>query len=178
MRIGFNAQTHEVINQNSFETAICLDHTTVQEEDLNKLPKHLEAWQDTAAAPNNQGQGSICLSLEAQGYALLGSCSALYQHAGSLCSRLYSSHLGWDSGQDASQQGLQVGNWGHRNPKAREAYWSGEVDEILGTAQYISQESEGCSPDPSTCLTCVQAQRGDSWESECSIQFCPGMVDC
>jgi phosphate starvation-inducible protein PhoH len=54
-RIGINAQMHDVINHNGFETI--LDLATVQEEDLNKLPKHLEAWRDAAAAaPNHQVQ--------------------------------------------------------------------------------------------------------------------------
>jgi hypothetical protein len=40
------------INENGFETI--LDLATVQDEDLDKLPKHLEAWRDPAAGPNNQ----------------------------------------------------------------------------------------------------------------------------
>ena len=51
-RIGFNARTHAVINENGFETI--LDLATVQEDDLNRLPKHLEAWRDPEAGPNNQ----------------------------------------------------------------------------------------------------------------------------
>jgi hypothetical protein len=42
-----------MINQNGFKTILDLA-TVVQEEDLDKLPKHLEAWRDAAAAPNHQ----------------------------------------------------------------------------------------------------------------------------
>jgi hypothetical protein len=51
-RIGFNARTHAAINKNGFETI--LDLATVQEDDLDHLPKHLEAWRDPEAGPNNQ----------------------------------------------------------------------------------------------------------------------------
>jgi hypothetical protein len=51
-RIGFSAQMRDAINQNGFETL--LDLVTVQEEDLDKLPKHLEVWRDAAAAPDHQ----------------------------------------------------------------------------------------------------------------------------
>jgi hypothetical protein len=51
-RIGFNVATRTAIAENGFETI--LDLATVQEEDLDKLPKHLEAWRDPAAAPNLQ----------------------------------------------------------------------------------------------------------------------------
>jgi hypothetical protein len=51
-RIGFNAATRAAIVENGFETI--LDLATVQDEDLDKLPKHLEAWRDPAAAPNLQ----------------------------------------------------------------------------------------------------------------------------
>lgn len=35
----------------------------MQEEDLDKLPKHLKAWRDAAAAPNYQF-GIPCISLK------------------------------------------------------------------------------------------------------------------
>jgi hypothetical protein len=52
-RFGFNAET-------------ILDLDTVQEEDLDKLPKHLKAcWRDTAAAPpNNQVRVPPFISLK------------------------------------------------------------------------------------------------------------------
>ena len=50
--IGINAQTRATINENGFETI--LDLATVQEEDRNRLPKHLEEWRDAAAGHNNQ----------------------------------------------------------------------------------------------------------------------------
>mgnify|MGYP003396396099 FL=1 len=50
--IGINAPTRAVINENGFETII--DLSTVQEDDLDHLPKHLEAWRDPTAGPNNQ----------------------------------------------------------------------------------------------------------------------------
>lgn len=51
-RIGINAPTRTAINENGFETII--DLATVQEDDLDRLPKHLEAWRNPAAGPNNQ----------------------------------------------------------------------------------------------------------------------------
>jgi hypothetical protein len=51
-RIGFNAPTRTAIFENGFETI--LDLANVQEDDLDRLPKHLEAWRDPAAAPNQQ----------------------------------------------------------------------------------------------------------------------------
>jgi hypothetical protein len=51
-RIGINAPTRAAINENGFETII--DLSTVQEDDLDRLPKHLEAWRDPTAGPNNQ----------------------------------------------------------------------------------------------------------------------------
>jgi hypothetical protein len=51
-RIGINAPTRAAINENGFETI--MDLATVQEDDLDRLPKHLEAWKDPTAGPNNQ----------------------------------------------------------------------------------------------------------------------------
>ena len=51
-RIGFNAPTRTAIFENGFETI--LDLANVQEDDLDRLPKHLEAWRNPAAAPNQQ----------------------------------------------------------------------------------------------------------------------------
>ena len=51
-RIGFNQQTQLALNQNGFETI--MDLTTVHESDLDKLPKHLDAWRDSDAAPEDQ----------------------------------------------------------------------------------------------------------------------------
>ena len=48
-RIGINAATRAVIVENGFQTI--MDLVTVQDEDLDKLPKHLEAWRNPAAAP-------------------------------------------------------------------------------------------------------------------------------
>ena len=51
-RIGINAATRAAIVENGFQTI--LDLVTVQDDDLDKLPKHLEAWRDPVAAPNAQ----------------------------------------------------------------------------------------------------------------------------
>jgi hypothetical protein len=51
-RIGFNVATRNAINENGFETI--LDLATVQEEDLDRLPKHLEAWRIPEAGANQQ----------------------------------------------------------------------------------------------------------------------------
>ena len=51
-RIGINAATRNAINENGFTTV--KDLVSVQDEDLDKLPKHLEAWKDPTAAPNAQ----------------------------------------------------------------------------------------------------------------------------
>ena len=51
-RIGINNATRNAINENGFTTV--QDLISVQDEDLNKLPKHLEAWKDPTAPPNNQ----------------------------------------------------------------------------------------------------------------------------
>ena len=51
-RIGMNAATRNAIIDNGF--ASILDLATVQDEDLDKLPKHLDSWKDPAAAPNAQ----------------------------------------------------------------------------------------------------------------------------
>ena len=73
-QISFNAATHMVIFKNGFETI--LDLATVQEEDLDKLPKHLEAWRNPAAAPNQQ----VCIvfvslkKLKAMHYWVLTQC--------------------------------------------------------------------------------------------------------
>jgi hypothetical protein len=69
-RIGFNDPTQLALNQNGFETI--LDLTTVHESDLDKLPKHLDAWRDNNAAPPGPSQDPICFTQEAQGDALLG----------------------------------------------------------------------------------------------------------
>ena len=51
-RIGMNVATRNAIIDNGF--ASILDLATVQAEDLDKLPKHLDSWKDPAAAPNAQ----------------------------------------------------------------------------------------------------------------------------
>ena len=51
-RIGFNAAMRNAINENGFETI--LDLATVQEQDLDRLPKHLESWRIPDAAANQQ----------------------------------------------------------------------------------------------------------------------------
>ena len=51
-RIGINAATRNAINENGFTTV--RDLISVQSEDLDKLPKHLEAWKDPVAPPANQ----------------------------------------------------------------------------------------------------------------------------
>ena len=51
-RIGMNVATRNAIVDNGF--ASILDLATVQDEDLDKLPKHLDSWKDPAAAPNAQ----------------------------------------------------------------------------------------------------------------------------
>jgi hypothetical protein len=51
-RIGFNPATRTAISDNGFATI--LDLVTVQEEDLDKLPKHLKAWWNPAVAANQQ----------------------------------------------------------------------------------------------------------------------------
>jgi hypothetical protein len=51
-RIGINAATRAAIVENGFQTI--LDLVTVQDEDLDKLPKHLEAWRNPTAAPGAQ----------------------------------------------------------------------------------------------------------------------------
>jgi len=51
-RIGFNVATRNAINENGFETI--LDLATVQEQDLDRLPKHLESWRIPDAAANQQ----------------------------------------------------------------------------------------------------------------------------
>jgi len=47
-RIGFNDATINAINENGFETI--LDLITVEDEDLDRLPKHLESWRDLDVA--------------------------------------------------------------------------------------------------------------------------------
>lgn len=51
-RIGFNQNTQAAINQNGFN--VIADLTTVQEDNLDRLPKHLEAWRDPNAGPADQ----------------------------------------------------------------------------------------------------------------------------
>ena len=51
-RIGINNATRNAIVENGFMTI--LDLATVQDEDLDKLPKHLEAWKVPNAAPGAQ----------------------------------------------------------------------------------------------------------------------------
>lgn len=51
-RIGINVATRTAIAENGFATI--LDLATVQDEDLDKLPKHLEAWRVPNAPPNAQ----------------------------------------------------------------------------------------------------------------------------
>ena len=51
-RIGFNAQTRAAMVDNGFMTI--LDLASVQEADLDKLPKHFESWRIPNAAPNAQ----------------------------------------------------------------------------------------------------------------------------
>ncbi|KAI2502036.1 hypothetical protein MHU86_12439 [Fragilaria crotonensis] len=51
-RIGINPATRVAIAENGFVTI--LDLATVQDEDLDKLPKHLEAWRNPNAGPNAQ----------------------------------------------------------------------------------------------------------------------------
>ena len=51
-RIGINPATRVAIAENGFVTI--LDLATVQDEDLDKLAKHLEAWRNPNAAPNAQ----------------------------------------------------------------------------------------------------------------------------
>jgi hypothetical protein len=51
-RIGINAPTRVAIAENGFATIS--DLATVQDEDLDKLPKHLEAWRVPNAPPNAQ----------------------------------------------------------------------------------------------------------------------------
>jgi hypothetical protein len=51
-RIGFNANTRTALNENGFNEI--LDLISVQEEDLDRLPKHLESWRDAAALPAAQ----------------------------------------------------------------------------------------------------------------------------
>jgi hypothetical protein len=51
-RIGFNAQTQDAMNENGFLTI--LDLTTVEEDDLDRLPKHLESWRDPDDDPADQ----------------------------------------------------------------------------------------------------------------------------
>lgn len=50
-RIGFNAAMQDAINENGFLTI--LDLTTVEKDDLNHLPKHLESWRDPDKAPED-----------------------------------------------------------------------------------------------------------------------------
>lgn len=50
--IGINAAMRAAIVANGFQTI--LDLATVQDEDLDKLPKDVEAWRNPAAAPGAQ----------------------------------------------------------------------------------------------------------------------------
>jgi hypothetical protein len=50
--IGFNDPTQVALNQNGFNTI--LDLSTVHESDLDRLPKHLDEWHDSNAAPQDQ----------------------------------------------------------------------------------------------------------------------------
>jgi hypothetical protein len=49
---SFNPNTQAAINQNGFN--VIADLTTVQEGDLDKLLKRLEAWRDPNAGPADQ----------------------------------------------------------------------------------------------------------------------------
>mgnify|MGYP001285120614 FL=1 len=51
-RIGFNQNTCAALGENGFMTI--MDLVKVQESDLDKLPKYLEAWRDPNAAPGDQ----------------------------------------------------------------------------------------------------------------------------
>lgn len=51
-RIGFNAPTRAAMVDNGFLTI--LDLASVQEADLDRLPKHFESWRNPTAAPNAQ----------------------------------------------------------------------------------------------------------------------------
>ena len=48
-QIGFNVATQEAINENGFETME--DLVSISEEDLDRLPKHLESWRDPDLDP-------------------------------------------------------------------------------------------------------------------------------
>ncbi|KAI2513885.1 hypothetical protein MHU86_668 [Fragilaria crotonensis] len=53
VRIGIIAATRAaILVEKGFQTI--LDLATVQDEDLDKLPKHVEAWRNPAAAPGAQ----------------------------------------------------------------------------------------------------------------------------
>jgi hypothetical protein len=73
-RIGINPATRVAISDNGFTTI--LDLATVQEEDLDRLPKHLEAWRNPAAAANQQ----VCIpfmslkKLKAMCYWVIAQC--------------------------------------------------------------------------------------------------------
>jgi hypothetical protein len=49
---SINPVTRVAISNNGFATILNL--ATVQEEDLDRLPKHLKAWRNPAAAANQQ----------------------------------------------------------------------------------------------------------------------------
>jgi hypothetical protein len=51
-RIGINPAMRAAIRNNSFATI--LDLAMVQDEDIDRLPKHLKAWRNPAAAANQQ----------------------------------------------------------------------------------------------------------------------------
>jgi hypothetical protein len=51
-RIGINPATRAAIRDNGFDTI--LDLATVQEDDLNQLPKHIMLWRDPAVDANHQ----------------------------------------------------------------------------------------------------------------------------
>ena len=60
-RIGINVATRNAIVENGFMTI--LDLVTLQDEDLDKLPKHLEAWRHPAAPPTLRSASPLSLLL-------------------------------------------------------------------------------------------------------------------
>jgi hypothetical protein len=76
-RIGINPATRAAISDNGFVTI--LDLVMVQEEDLDRLPKHLETWWNPAAAVNQQVHIPFVSlkKLEAMHYGVIAQCCTM-----------------------------------------------------------------------------------------------------
>ena len=93
-RIGMNAPTRAAIADNGFATI--LDLITVQDEDLDKLPKHLDSWRDPTGSQRSSSYPVRVLN-QVEGHAILGSCATLYWDCFAFSERFHQRRLAGSS---------------------------------------------------------------------------------